>query len=371
VQLELQSHGYLLQAGAIKVAVVGGGINGVMSAWALALKGCSVDLFERGQLMGATSSASTKLLHGGLRYLEQGHLKLVREALHERRWWMVRAPHLAKPLQINVPVYKGSRRPGWMIWCGLTLYDWLAGQASLGYSRWCSREEVLRSCSDLRSEGLLGAFTFFDGQMDDQALGLWAAEKATAAGVRMHTENLVEAISPDATVQVDGQQRCYDKVVNAAGPWARQLLETSGIEAQHHLDLIRGSHLLLDSECENAFLLQAPSDGRICFVLPHQAKTLVGTTEVRQKLSEPICCSLEEASYLLELYHHYFPSRNVDICGVFSGLRPLIRSHANPNKATREYAIEKSRDVVSVFGGKWTTARVLGLRVAEAVASQR
>jgi glycerol-3-phosphate dehydrogenase len=354
-----------LQAGTMKVAVVGGGINGVMSAWALALKGCSVDLFERGRLMGATSSASTKLLHGGLRYLEHGRLRLVREALHERSWWMIRAPHLAKPLQITLPVYKESSRSGWKVWCGLTLYDWLAGQASLGRSNWRSREHVQRSCGDLRSEGLLGAFTFYDGHMDDKALGLWAAEKAAAAGVRMHTETAVEAISPDATVQVEGVQRCYDRVVNAAGPWARQLLDSSGITAGHDLDLVRGSHILLDQSCESAFLLQSPSDGRICFVIPHQGKTLVGTTEVRQQLSAPICCSPAETSYLLELYQYFFPSRKAEICGVFSGLRPLIRSHANPNKATREYAIETMRNVVTIYGGKWTTARALGLRVAE------
>src|SRR5215468_12777148 len=238
----------------MKVAVVGGGINGVMSAWALALKGCSVDLFERGRLMGATSSASTKLLHGGLRYLEQGHLKLVREALHERRWWMMRAPHLAKPLQIRLPIYKESRRPAWMVWCGLTLYDWLAGQASLGRSQWCSRDEILCACNDLRAEGLLGAYTFYDGHMDDHALGLWAAEKATEAGIRIHTDTRVEAISPDATVRVDGRSITFDRVVNAAGPWARELLDASGIAARHDMDLVRGSHLLLDRPCESAFL---------------------------------------------------------------------------------------------------------------------
>jgi glycerol-3-phosphate dehydrogenase len=351
----------------MRVAVVGGGINGVMSAWALALKGCSVDLFERGRLMGATSSASTKLLHGGLRYLEHGHLKLVREALHERRWWMIRAPHLAKPMQIRLPVYKESRRPGWMIWCGLTLYDWLAGQASLGRARWYSRDEVLRSCGDLRPDALLGAYTFYDGYMDDHALGLWAAERAAAAGVRVHTETLVEKIAPDATVQVDGRRSRFDRVVNAAGPWACELLEASGIAARHELDLVRGSHLLLDRPCDGAFLLEAPSDGRICFVLPHQNKTLVGTTEVRQKLAGPIRCSPAETAYLLELYHHYFPANQAKVCGVFSGLRPLIRSHANPNKATREYAIETTGQVLTVYGGKWTTARALGLRVAEAV----
>jgi glycerol-3-phosphate dehydrogenase len=350
----------------VKVAVVGGGINGVMSAWALALKGCSVDLFERGRLMGATSSASTKLLHGGLRYLEQGHLDLVREALHERQWWIMRAPHLAKPLQIMLPIYKESRRPGWVVWCGLALYDRLAGQASLGRSRWCSRDEVLRACSDLRPDALLGAYAFYDGYMDDYALGLWAAEKAAASGVRIHTGMRVDSISPDATIRVDGRRSSFGKVVNAAGPWARELLDASGIVARHDLDLVRGSHLLLDSPCESGFLLQAPNDGRVCFVLPHRDKTLVGTTEVRQKLEGPIDCSPAETSYLLELYHYYFPSRQAKICGVFSGLRPLIRSHSNPNKATRDYAIEPTDKVVTVYGGKWTTSRALGLRVAEA-----
>jgi glycerol-3-phosphate dehydrogenase len=351
----------------MKVAVVGGGINGVMSAWALALKGCSVDLFERGRLMGETSSASTKLLHGGLRYLEQGHISLVTEALHERRWWMIRAPHLTKRLLLNLPVYDDSCRPEWMVRCGLALYDWLAGQASLGSCRRCSREEVLRTCGDLRSEGLLGAFQFYDGQMDDQALGLWAAEKAVTAGVRVHTDTRVETISPDGAVQCDGQWRPYDTVVNAAGPWTRQLLEASGIPARHDLDLVRGSHILLDVPTEHAFLLQAPSDGRVCFVLPHQGQTLVGTTEVRQQLSDPICCSPEEVNYLLALYRHYFPSQTPNHCGSFSGLRPLVRSHANPTKAKREYVLEKTKRIVSVFGGKWTTSRALGLRVAEAV----
>jgi len=353
----------------VKVAVVGGGINGVMSAWALALNGCSVDLFERSQLMGATSSASTKLLHGGLRYLERGHIKLVRQALHERQWWMMRAPHLAKPLRVILPVYEDSRRPGWMVWCGLTLYDRLAGQASLGRSQWRSREETLRFCRDLRSDGLLGMYWFYDGYMDDRALGLWAAENAATAGVRIHTGTRVESIAPDATMRVDGQARRFDRVVNATGPWARELLDASGIAARHDLDLVRGSHLLLDRPCENVLLLQAPSDGRVGFVLPHQGKTLVGTTEVRQSLASPICCSPAEISYLLDLYHYYFPSHEAKICGTFSGLRPLIRSHNNPNKATRDYAIEATAKVVTVYGGKWTTARAVGLRAAETAVS--
>jgi glycerol-3-phosphate dehydrogenase len=217
-------------------------------------------------------------------------------------------------------------------------------------------------------DSLLGAYTFYDGYMDDRALGLWAADRAVAAGVRIHTDTWVEAISQDGVVRVDGQQNSFDRVVNAAGPWARELLDASDIPARHDLDLVRGSHLLLDRPCQSAYLLQAPGDGRICFVLPHQGKTLVGTTEVRQELGDPICCTPAETAYLLELYHSYFPSHELQICGTFSGLRPLIRSHANPNKATRDYAIESTGKAITVYGGKWTTARSLGLRVAEAAA---
>src|SRR5262249_9148723 len=151
------------------------------------------------------SSASTKLLHGGLRYLEQGHIKLVKQALHERRWWMMRAPHLAKTLEIRLPVYKESRRPGWMVWCGLTLYDQLAGRDSLGRSHWLSREEALRSSPDLRAHGLLGTYVFYDGYMDDRALGLWAAERAAEAGVNIHIGTRVDSIAPDGAVRIDGR----------------------------------------------------------------------------------------------------------------------------------------------------------------------
>ena len=352
----------------MNVAVIGGGINGVMSAWALALRGYSVDLFERDRLMGATSSASTKLLHGGLRYLEQGHIRLVTEALHERRWWMMRAPHLVKRLRLILPVYEKKGRPQWILRAGLSVYEWLAGNDSLGKWKWRTRKEMECVRDELLVEGLDGAFEFYEAQMDDLALGLWAAENAAIAGVRIQTETPVGAISPDAGVQIHGKWNYFDRVVNATGPWARKLLDDSGISARRDLDLIRGSHLLINHSCENGYLLQSPRDGRMCFALPHEGRTLLGTTEVRQEISEPINCSPSETSYLLEIYRHYFPSRSSKIAGKFSGLRPLIHSHANPNKATREYAIEKNRGVISVFGGKWTTSRILGLRVAEATA---
>src|SRR5689334_13778635 len=151
----------------MKCAVIGGGINGVMSAWALARRGHKVELYERGELMGATSSASTKLIHGGLRYLENGEFRLVREALRERTFWISSAPNLVHRLQLLVPMYKESRRPRWLIRCGLFLYDLLAGAANLGKHQWLHRSAVEKMCPELRSHDLLGAFAFFDAQMDD------------------------------------------------------------------------------------------------------------------------------------------------------------------------------------------------------------
>ncbi|HWC19072.1 MAG TPA: glycerol-3-phosphate dehydrogenase/oxidase [Terriglobales bacterium] len=353
----------------MKCAVVGGGINGVMAAWALARRGHRVDLYERGQLMAATSSASTKLIHGGLRYLEHGEFRLVREALRERTFWISSAPDLVHPLQLFVPLYEESRRPRWLIGWGLILYDLLAGKANLGKHRWFDREGVRRMCPQLRSEGLRGAFAFFDAQMDDLALGMWAAQRAEQAGVEIHTETSVDTVGVDGSLHVNGRVAAYDAVVNAGGPWAETILDQSGIPRTHGLDLVRGSHLILARSTQHAFLVEVPGEERFCFVLPYQGQTLLGTTEVRQTLDDPIACSVAEQSYLLGVYNHYIrPSAtDIDVVRRFAGLRPLLRSNANQSRATREYAIEVQGRVVSVFGGKWTTSRALGEKVASTV----
>ena len=352
----------------MKCAVIGGGINGVMSAWALARRGHKVNLYERHELMGATSSASTKLIHGGLRYLEHGELRLVREALRERAFWILSAPHLVHRLQLLVPVYRESRRPRWMIRCGLFVYDLLAGTANLGKHEWISCRAVQKMFPELRSEGLLGAFAFFDAQMDDRALGLWAAEKAQESGVVIHTGTEVHKIADDGTLGVDGGTTAYDVVVNVAGPWAEAVLDQSGIKHSNSLDLVRGSHLILEQRANHAFLVEVPDEERFCFILPYQGQTLVGTTEIRQTLADPIECSSEEQIYLLRVYNRYIQpaAQESDVTRRFSGLRPLLRSNANHSRATREYAIEVHNRVVSVFGGKWTTARALGEKVASA-----
>lgn len=353
----------------MNVAVVGGGINGVMSAWALAQRGHSVTLFERDRLMGATSAHSTKLLHGGLRYLEHGQMRLVREALQERIWWLEQAPDLAHPLELVLPVYSWSRRSRWKIGAGLTLYDLLAGNRNLANHKWHGREALLAMAPELKPDGLRGGFTFYDGQMDDRLLGLWAADQARAAGVVFREGAAVTRVTRAGELEADGKTYQFDRVVNAAGPWAGQLLEQSGVATRYGLDLVRGSHLLLRSCVSRGYLLEAPGEERICFVLPYQGRSLVGSTEVRQTLSEPIQCSDAERDYLLKVYNSALrPAIGVDdIAETFAGVRPLIRSNANASRASREYAIEKQGRLVNVFGGKWTTARALGRAVASAV----
>lgn len=354
----------------LRVAIVGGGINGVMTAWALARRGHDVQLYERAALMGATSSASSKLLHGGLRYLEQGDLRLVREGLHERGWWLAHAPHLCRPLELILPVYGDSPHGRAVLGVGLSLYDLLAGRAALGHHHWHATEHLPTAALGLQRDGLHGVFTYVDAMMaDDRALGLWAADQARRAGARLRGASPVEWIAPDGAVRVAGRDECFDVVVNAAGPWARELLDASGIASGTRLDLVRGSHLVIDRPAAGAFALQLVSDQRLVFALPYEGRTLVGTTEVRQTLGEPIRCSDAERDYLIDAYNAFFtePISRSDVHSTFAGVRPLVHAGRSAHAQRRGERIETNARVVTVFGGKWTGARALGERAARRV----
>lgn len=351
------------------VAIVGGGINGLCCAWQVALAGHDVTLFERGELMRETSARSSKLLHGGLRYLENAELRLVYESLHERSWWLEHCPELTQRITITLPFYRGSPRPRWMLGAGLWLYDTLAGSAGLGRHGWLNADALRAADPTLRPERLVGGFQYHDGQMDDYRLGLWVADQAREAGARIEEHAGVERVATDGGITIAGNRRAFDAVINVAGPWAEQLLVRSGIEPGHHLDLVRGSHLLFDTEPAGAYLLQTGADRRIFFVLPWQGKTLVGTTEVRQSIDQPIEPDASEIDYLLSEYNRYFapPRSRDDIAASFAGVRPLIRSAADPRKASREYVLEQQGRLLTVYGGKWTTARALGRKVARRI----
>lgn len=353
----------------MNVAVIGGGINGLCIAWNLQQNNHQVTLYEKNKVMQATSKASSKLLHGGLRYLENGEFRLVKEALKERSFWINQAPHLAKPLKIYLPVYKQSRRPVWMIKIGLILYDFLAGKYKIGSSGKESLELFKKNNPELKSTGLIAVFHYFDGQMQDEALGLWVVEQLKLEGVTIHEQSTIENISTKGSLSYKHNNKQYDLIVNAAGPWAEQLLKNNNIACNYSLDLIRGSHIVINERSKNAYIFEVPDEKRIFFVLPYNDTMLIGTTEQRQLLSEAVKPSEKEINYLLDAYNHYFIKQITknDIIESFAGLRPLIKSAKDPGKATREYAFEQNDKLITVFGGKWTTARSLAAKLSKKI----
>lgn len=350
----------------LDIGVVGGGINGMATALTLVRAGHNVTVYEKNTIMSATSSASSKLLHGGLRYLENFEFRLVKEALRERDAWLRAAPHLVKPIELLLPVYKKGRRSRWAYAAGLALYDLLAPGSCMPRSQWLSKPTVLAQNPKIKSCDLLGAYSFWDCQMDDLALGKWVAAQALMAGAKVQEHTEVQQACPDGSVVLsDGRLVQYDRVINVAGPWAQTLAEQSGVQLPYALDLVRGSHIVLDLPCQQAWLLEIPGEWRIFFILPWKGQTLVGTTEVRQDIRDPVACSEQEQNYLLRAYHYYFPQAGSRLVASFAGVRPLIKSAKESAKATREYALHRQDNVITVLGGKWTTSMALARKVAK------
>lgn len=356
------------------VAVIGGGINGLCIAWELARRGWGVELFERGRCLAQTSNASTKLLHGGLRYLEQGHLALVAESLRERSRWLRDAPQHCRWLPLLLPILRQRMRPAWQWRLGLGLYDGLALGRLPSFARWLTPAAVADLQPDLVVEGLQGAWQFWDGQMDEQGLGHWVKDQAISCGVEIHEQLPVERLTPSGQLTSAAGTAQFDWLVNAAGPWAVELLERSGLVTDVRLDLVRGSHLLVPAPtgatlAGTGLFVEVPRSARIAFLLPYQGELLVGTTEEVQGLQEPITSSASERELLQILVARHLPSwaDSARRHGrFFAGLRPIVRNNADVSRASRDAVIRRHWRLISVFGGKWTTSRALAERLAHA-----
>ena len=363
----------------MRIAVVGGGINGVMCAWRLSESGHSVDLFEARELMGQTSSNSSKLLHGGIRYLEHGHFGLVREALSDRAWWMKTALNITRPIEIAMPVYRSNKRGLFKLYAGAKIYSLLAGRFSLGKSRLFKAKEASAAFGELDTRGLSGIVTFFDGQMDEELLGKWIIQRAREAGVQMHDYTPVKSFDTSGRIEIgpDSTKR-YDVVVNAAGPWAAHLNEQNKIRTNFTLTLVRGSHLLVDYQLEHSYLFQDPTSRRVVYVLDYFGKALIGTTEVLQEISERPICSDHEREFLMRIFNRHFKHQinNTNILREYSGLRPILCRNkesfgVNFSKASRESEVEITGHLVTIYGGKWTSAPSLAAKVEKKIQELR
>ncbi|UFH50241.1 glycerol-3-phosphate dehydrogenase [Pseudomonas sp. KNUC1026] len=360
-------------AEAYDVAVIGGGINGVGIASDAAGRGLSVFLCERDDLAKHTSSASSKLIHGGLRYLEHYEFRLVREALAEREVLLAKAPHIVKPLRFVLP-HQPHLRPAWMIRAGLFLYDHLGKREKLP----ASRSLRFGPRNPLKAE-LKRGFEYSDCWVDDARLVVLNAQAARDNGAHIHTRTRCvgarrsEGLWHLNMERADGTSFSIraKALVNAAGPWVAQLLrEDFKLESAYGIRLIQGSHLVVPRlyEGDNAYILQN-EDKRIVFAIPYMGQfTLIGTTD-REYTGDPakVAITEGETDYILQVINNHFKQQlsRSDIVRTYSGVRPLCNDESdNPSAITRDYTLalsgEKSEPpLLSVFGGKLTTYRKL------------
>lgn len=374
----------LRQSPSWDIIVVGGGATGVGVALDAAARGYSVLLLEQSDFGKGTSSRSTKLVHGGVRYLEQGNISLVMEALEERGLLAQNAPHLVRNLGFVVPNYEWWEAPFYGI--GLKLYNLLAGKYGFGPSRILSLEETLRLLPNLETEGLRGGVIYFDGQFDDARLLIDLAATAWEQGAVLLNYVQVTGVTKDAEGFVDGV-RARDAetgeefsvsakvVINATGPFSDRLRRLADPAVQPLIAPSQGIHLVFDGSFlagESAIMVPRTSDRRVLFAIPWHGHTLVGTTDtpVTEASLEPVPMQ-HEIEFILETASRYLTRKpaHADILSVFAGIRPLVRGGGSGNTAalSRSHTVRiENSGMITICGGKWTTYR----RMAEDCVNQ-
>jgi glycerol-3-phosphate dehydrogenase len=366
----LRAHG-----GAWDLLVVGGGATGAGVAIDAATRGYDVLLLEQSDFGKGTSSRSTKLVHGGVRYLEQGNISLVMEALKERGLLLENAPHLVRNLGFVVPNYDWWEAPFYGM--GLKLYNLLAGKYGFGASRILSREETLDRLPTIKTEGLRGGVVYFDGQFDDARLLINLVATAAEQGAVLLNYAQVTSLTRDDEGFVNGArfldvetgeefEQKAKVVINATGPFTDEVRRMADAASEPMVAASQGIHLVFDRSFlpgESAIMVPHTSDGRVMFAIPWHGHTVVGTTDtpVETALLEPVAME-QEIEFILQTSSLYLakpPSRG-DILSIFAGIRPLVRAGQSDNTASlsRGHTIRiENNGMVTVSGGKWTTYR--------------
>lgn len=378
----------LASLGQVDLAIIGGGASGLGVALDAALRGLSVVLLESCDFAKGTSSRATKLVHGGVRYLAQGNIALVREALHERTTLLHNAPHLARPLPFVMPSFKCWETPFYGV--GLKMYDALAGKAGLGSTQFLSSAQTRQCLPGVKEQGLKGGVKYWDGQFDDARLAVTLARTAASQGaLLLNYCPVTELIHKDGRV---AGVRCQDAesgtsytvmakcVVNATGVWVDEIRQKDGAATGRSTQAMvapsQGVHLVVDKEFfpgDHALLVPKTQDGRVLFAVPWLGKVILGTTDTprRDIVREPSAFA-EEVEFILGEAGKYLsraPQRS-DVKSIWVGLRPLVRppenEGGNTKKISREHTVLVSPSgLVTVTGGKWTTYRAMAEDVLE------
>lgn len=373
----------------IDLLVLGGGVTGLGIARLAAHHGWQVTLLERDDLASGASSATSHMLHGGVRYLEHGQFALVREALSERAAVSRMAPGLARPTRFLVPLSRGARVPGWKLGLGLTVYDLLAGSAGLSPHRMIAARDALALEPGLASNGLSGAGLYSDVVMDDARLAIAVAQDAAAHGASIRTHTELIAVRPAAEgheVQwrdrdTGEDQRAVTRVIiNATGSWTdatrtalTRMLRPGSPDPGPLLRPSRGIHLVYPALTRGHALLDLMPNGRVLFVIPFAGRALVGTTEVEvdsPPTDEQRAPSLDEARTLHAALTRLLPeAADLRPLAVYTGVRPLLSAAGGVGGASREHRVLREGRVITVAGGKYTTFRAMAREAFVAAAA--
>jgi len=365
------------------VIIIGGGATGLGAALESATRGLKTLLLEQDDFTKGTSSRSTKLVHGGVRYLAQGNISLVLEALRERGLMKLNAPHLVKNQSFIIPCYKWWVKPFYTI--GLTLYDLMAGRLGLGRSLPYSRKKTLSKIPTLKTKNLKGGVVYHDGQFDDARYGINLCqtfiEKGGTALNYMKVVNFMKTDSKISGVKAEDQetQKSYNLkakvVINATGVFVDDIIKLDNPNEKDIVRVSQGVHLVLDKEFvpnDYAIMIPKTDDGRVLFAVPWHNKVVVGTTDVPKKKSELEPLALEEeVNFILETAGRFLakPPKRSDVKSVFAGLRPLAAPLVE-GKKTKEISrghkiVVAKSGLVTITGGKWTTYRKMAEEVID------
>ncbi|MFH1851609.1 MAG: glycerol-3-phosphate dehydrogenase/oxidase, partial [Candidatus Neomarinimicrobiota bacterium] len=368
-----------LPAANYDILILGAGINGCGIAAELTRFGKRVLVLERNAIGSGTSSKSSRLIHGGLRYLETAQFGLVREALQDRRELLEEYPELVELKPFYLPVYASSPRPAWMIRTGLGLYDLLSGKYADRRSERITVDEFLSHAPNLRAEELKAAFRYYDGKTDDLELTRQIAAAAHRLGCRFHEHIKLETI----TRQSDSHQIRTNRgiftapiLINATGPWIDEVNARYSLPADFHIRKISGIHIVIDGLLVPDLMFMQTKNQRIFFIIPEPEydRTIIGTTEREETVPcDEVTYSDSDIEYLLENINSYLMVERQltisDVQDVWIGIRPLIAHRDNPTNLSREYALDLHRIdgtiLLHVFGGKLTTFRSLARKVVK------
>ncbi len=365
--------------------IIGGGITGVAVARDASLRGFHTALVEKGDFGSGTSSRSTRLVHGGIRYLEYGEFKLVFDACSERRMMRKVAPRLVRPLPFLYPLYRGQRPSPWKLRVGMILYDALSLFRNVQRHRWLRPPEVQRREPLVAGRGLLSAGRYYDAQVNDARLTLITAKAAHLHGAVMANYARVvglmktrgRVVGTHVLDEASGQEvEVRAKVVvNATGVWTDEVLKLDGRSKNQMIRPTKGIHLLVPRarlHSQHAVIFSVPRDGRHIFLIPCGDFTLIGTTDTDyQGDLDHLAATLDDVEYLLEAMRHTFPGAQIkhdDIISTFAGLRPLVSAPGNPSALSREHVIvEHPSGLITIAGGKLTTHRLMAEQLTDCV----